>query len=141
MGERQGTNTFVLGMEPYLVTLTVPETHAAIWEWCAISFEGSEGPELKVENEAGKKVHSASAVMQYVPGTDAWSQGLALMSQPWVTIITSGGVCWDWEIHGERQGWSPGVTARPRLTQPPAPQSGVWGRLSRSVCHDLLRGQ
>jgi len=101
--EAQGPDMFVLGAEPYLVNFTVPET-GATWEWCGVMFEGSAGPELKVEHVAGKKVQTASAVMQYVPGTDALSQGFALVSQPWVTIRTEGGGCPPhFVVHGERQ--------------------------------------
>jgi hypothetical protein len=98
----QGAPTFALGTEPYLVTITVTGIYAESG-WCALSFDGSTGPALRVKSEAPNKVHSASAVMQYVPGTDAWAASLALLNGPMVTIHTDGLCIGGFEVRGVRQ--------------------------------------
>jgi hypothetical protein len=78
----QGAPSFVLGTEPYLVTLIVTGIYAESG-WCALSFDGSTGPQLRVKSEARNKVNSASAVMQFVPSQSDLDRTLWAMEQPW----------------------------------------------------------
>ena len=108
--EVQGASSFVLGWDAYLVTFKVTGTHAQSG-WCAMSFVGSSGPDLVVDYEAGTKVYSASAVMRYVHANDDRG-GMMLLNRGQVAIMVAGD-CPNWEIHGQRQEWLPGVTAPP----------------------------
>jgi hypothetical protein len=97
----QGAPTFALGTEPYLVTITVKGMYAESG-WCDLSFDGSTGPALRVKSEAPNKVHSASAVMQYVPGQSDSERQWWIGDQPMVTIHLDG-LCIGFEVRGVRQ--------------------------------------